>query len=272
MVLSNNLNDLKQTSESKCDQIESITLDQSITVGRNRAILQTCLTLEAISTTSHCLSQNSDDFNNLFLIETLYFTLENYLSANLLIKCVAKECLGELAKNLNYKSVQDLLSSNYDFIMNDLILKSTNLKRKMTSTSDFNKQSSHVNVLCALISVSNSDLCPHLERLIDDYFFSAQINSSNVEIIDDICKIVGYMAKSMRVWYPVKFNFVSDDDNYELSSLSLEKYVNSKKANDAKKSFLESVREVDSYFIKIENEKSYSEEKDEVQTGSYFLC
>jgi len=178
---------------------------------KNRKIIQTCLVLETISASSKCL--NANEYAQ-FLIDTLYFALENFLNSNLLIRAVATFTLDRLASNLNYKNIQELLSLNYDYIMNDLILKSNtqNRKQRKTDTDEFTAvtaaSSSHVFVLCALLEISNSDLVPYLERLIDDYFFSIELNNSDYEIMVGICRIMITMSKSMRKWYPVKLNFV----------------------------------------------------------------
>ena len=264
MILSHHLNDLKQASKNG-DLIETVDPAESrTTIGRNRIILQICLTLEVISTSSRFFPL-SNDFAMLFLIDNLYFTLENYLSPNLLIKCVAYQSLHELARNLNYASPQHLLSANYDLLMNDLVLKSNNLNRRLTkSASELGQHSSHVLVLCALIRVASADLCPHLERLIDDYLFAAQLNTTNQDLIEGICKIVQFMAESMRVWYPVKFELLSsssDEDNYDLSTLDLEKFVYAKKKEDEKKSFVSVLREVDEQFEKEKRDKLMWEDR-----------
>ena len=78
------INDSQQF-ETNNIEIESITaadndnethFKSSITIERNRKILQTCLVIEAISISSKCLDRNNFDY---FLIDTLYFCLENYL-------------------------------------------------------------------------------------------------------------------------------------------------------------------------------------------------
>lgn len=277
MVLSNHLNDLKQqessssSSSNLIETIESRTTQQQTTANRNRTILQICLTLEVISTTSRFFSL-SNEFSILFLIDNLYFTLENYLSPNVLIRCVATRCLHELARNLNFSSPQRLLSANYDFIMNDLVLKSNNLnrRRRRGSQTGSNLHSSHALVLCALIRVADADICPYLERLVDDYLFAAQINSVDQHLIESICSIVGYMTESMRRWYPVKFELLStssdDEDNYDLSRLDLEKFAFAKKKHDEKMSFVDGIREVDQHFASLNKEKSMWEGTTQCET------
>lgn len=153
------------------------------TTNRNRLIITTCLTLEVISITSRCLAPA--DFN-LFLIDTLYFGLENYLSSVLLIRVVAQKCLQNLAVNLEYSSIQSLLSTNYDYIMNDLVLKSHN-QISLEQTTE--TKSAHVYVLCSLLDIANCDLVPYLERLIDDYFLMIELNSQDFTKILGICEV-----------------------------------------------------------------------------------
>ena len=182
---------------------------------KNRKIIHTCLVLETISTTSKCL--DASEYER-FLIDTLYFALENFLNTNLLIRAVATFTLERLASNLSYKNIQELLSINYDYIMKDLILKSNKQNRVFASKinqarndvddSIVTSSYSHVFVLCALLEISNSDLVPYLERLIDDYFFSIEVNNSNYDAMVGICRIMITMSKSMRKWYPVRLNFV----------------------------------------------------------------
>lgn len=130
MVLISQLNDLKQyTRVESSELIETLDLDESKTMSRNRTILQIALTLEVIATTSRFLLPKQQS-SLLFLVDNLYFTLENYLSPNLLIRCVASRCLNELAGHLGYQSPAALLSDHYDFIMNNLVLKSSELNRR----------------------------------------------------------------------------------------------------------------------------------------------
>lgn len=279
MVLSRQFADFKSQSESKStsDLIETLDLNENKTTARNRMILQICLTLEVISTTSRFFRPTKKDEQQekkvnsslLFLIDNLYFTLENYLSPNVLIKCVAKRSLDTLAHNAGYSSPRALLSANYDLLMNDLVLKSSalNRNRKQRGGND-DEHSSHVEVLCALIRVSDADLCPHLERLVDDYIFSAQLNPNNSSLIKAVCRILMFMAQAMRVWYPVKFNFVATSTssgggeqeensyNYDLSTLNLAEFVrHSKRREDEKKSFVEVLREVDAQFAKSQRDR-----------------
>lgn len=268
MILSNQLNEAKRLSSepSRLDLIETLDLNENKTTSRNRYILQTCLTLEVIATTSrffHCRLTSNQHL--VFLIDTLYFTLENYTSANVLIKCVATRCLGELARNLGFSTPAQLLSANYDLLMNDLILKSAVLITRKHEQ----QQSSHVQVLCALIQVSDADLCAHLERLLDDYFFAAQLNPMNSELIDGICRVIGFVARSMRRWYPVKFNFVANEASCDLATLNLAAYANSKKREEEKMSFVEVLRQLDYEFAKQEKESSmlYEDNNEETKTG-----
>ena len=201
LVLNTFLNEFKQEKMPTIDTLKS-------TLIKNREILQTCLVLESILISSKCLP--AKDYSR-FLIDTLYFTLENYLNTNLLIRVVSTASLNGLAANLGYKNIQDMLSTNYDYIMNDLILKSNAQSRAIVSArskQDSSIQASHVFVLCALLEISNSDLVPYLERLIDDYFFSIELNNSDYQIMMGICRIMLTMSRSMRKWYPIKLNFL----------------------------------------------------------------
>lgn len=124
-------------------------------------------------------------------------------------------------------------------------------------------------VLCALIRVASADLCPHLERLIDDYLFSVQVNSANLDLIDGFCRIMTFMAESIRRWYPVKFNFVSnEEDKYDLSCLDLDTFVNAKKKCEETMSFLEYLRQVQDDFAKQEKDKfTWQESSEENSAG-----
>ncbi|CAF0854331.1 unnamed protein product [Brachionus calyciflorus] len=243
------LNDFNNLSENFLEEVESIPL--SMTNKKNQIILQTCLILESIRLSSKLFS--SDNFN-IFLIDTLYFILENYLNTNLLIQVVSTQCLVELASNLGYKNIQDLLSINFDYIMNDLILKSNNQNRLLKSCSvnsneladeDLNKQSSHVFVLCALLEISNSDIIPYLTRIIDEFFFSIQINPNEIRLILGVCRIMTYMAKSMRKWFPLKFNFIDEIDRKdEFLNLNLQKLAQARKKSDYTKSMIDVINEI----------------------------
>ena len=153
------------------------------TIDRNRSILATCFTLEVIGTSSLCLEKSRFE---VFLIDTLYFTLENYLSPVLLIRAVSQACLKNLTSNLGFSSIQALISSNYDYIMNDLILKSHN---QLTETAPTYMVQSHIHVLCSLLEISSSDLVPYLERLIDDYFLMVELHSEDSNKLYGICQV-----------------------------------------------------------------------------------
>lgn len=214
------------------------------TIDRNRAILTTCLTLEVISTSSLCLEKNRFE---LFLIENLYFALENYLSPVLLIRVVSQTCLRNLTINLGYSNIQALISTNYDYIMNDLILKSHNQLTEISIVASNDTVSSHIHVLCSLLDISSADLVPYLERLIDDYFLMIELQSENSNKVYGICQVMLHMARSMRKWYPVELNFVrtSEVSGDDLINIDLKELAATKKKPDQVKSFVETLRELD---------------------------
>ena len=152
-----------------------------------------------------------------------YFCLENYLSANLLVKVVASKCLENLALNLGFGSVQSLLSSNYDYLMNDLILKSFEQSKRSKDANEGSE--SFVFALCALLDISDADLVPYLERLIDDYFLLVELSSHHLQVILAVCKIMQHMSKAMQRWFPVEINFTSEDyEQTERIALNLKEY------------------------------------------------
>lgn len=254
LVLSNFLNDFNES-----DQIE--TLEESLTNKRNKLILQTCLTLEAIRISSKCL--NPEDYN-MFLIDTLYFALENYLNSNLLVRVVSTQCLHDLALNLGFSSIQELLSANFDYIMNDLILKSNNQIRSFrfneNQQEQLDKQSAHIYVLCALLEISNKDLVPYLERIIDDYLFAIRVQTRNSNLLLGVCRVMAYFSKAIRRWYPIKFNFIENSN--DLFAIDLEKFGNEKKKKDYTKSFYENLQEIE-FSIKQEFSKETTQEQEE---------
>ncbi|RNA26019.1 TELO2-interacting 1 -like protein [Brachionus plicatilis] len=256
LILNNFLTDFTNLTEKGVEEIEAV----STSIGyRNKLIIQTCLTLESIRLSSQLLHPSN---YNLFLIDTLYFILENYLNNNLLIRVVSTQCLVELATNLEYKNIQDLLSKNFDYIMNDLILKSTNqnslLKSDMDmNNDDLNKQSSHVFVLCALLEISNSDIVPYLGRIFDEFFLSIQINPFEIRLILGVCRIMSFMAKSVAKWYPIKFNFIEEDKAQDdLVNLNLKKVAQVRKKSDYSKSFRQTLEDIDEMREKIYESKS----------------
>lgn len=276
-VLGHFLNDLKLECEDKCATVEAVTLNANSTEARNRLILQTCLTLEAIAATSACLN---DRHYSQFLIDTLYFCLENYLNVNLLIRCVAMRCLDELAVNLAYKSVQHLLSANYDYLMNELILKSNNLSRQLPDTnrlkddSSSTHQWSHVFVLCSLVNIADADLLNYLVRLVDDYVFAVQMQPKNVLLVDGICRIGAYVTKSVRRWFPIKLNFIEPehqtDEEILFSRLNWSEYVRSKSKHDGQKTLSECLKEVDQFFINVNSLDEDQQTPNEPQNEQVF--
>ena len=242
LILMSYLNDAKL--DTNLITVEQLSIDESTTRSRNREILGTCLVLEMISTSSQCLGEH--DFNS-FLIDTLYFGLENYLNSNLLIRVVSSKCMSNLALNLGYASIQLLLSSNYDYIMNDLILKSHN-----NAHDDGASISSHVFVLCALLDIANADLVPYLERLIDDYALLVELNSHDLNRLEGICRIMLQMSKSMHKWYPVALNFIEEERTDKMFNIDLRSYAASKRKPEYTKSFAQVLSECDQQRISFE--------------------
>jgi hypothetical protein len=260
LVLASFISEFKAESEDKVETIESLVVtnekSSSFTQEKNRKILQTCLVIEAISTSSKCLPKKDYD---LFLIDTLYFCLENYLNNNLLIRVVATKCLEKMAANLDYSSIQDLLSQNYDYIMNDLILKSYTQTRRIVRVkpnagpsgpeeAETTEQLSHVYVLCSLLDISNVDIVPYLERLIDDYFMSIELSSQDNLILIGICNIMLHMSRSMRRWYPIKLNFLDETTSSGqdfLSNLNLKSLVKAKQKPECHQSFVVTLNEIE---------------------------
>jgi TELO2-interacting protein 1 len=275
IVLASFINDSQQF-ESNNIEIESITaadndnethFKSSITIERNRKILQTCLVIEAISMSSKCLDRNNFDY---FLIDTLYFCLENYLNNNLLIRVAANKCLESLTTNLNYKSIQELLSINYDYIMNDLVLKSHKQIRLKNKENDEATLESHVYVLCSLLDIANVDIVPYLERLVDDYFVSIELNSMDHTIIIGICNIMLHMSRSMRKWYPeVDLKFMNQDNAGEkfLSNLNLKSLVKSKQKPDYYRSFKDTLIEIEESINEFKMKQEETSETSNIESS-----
>ncbi len=237
----------------------------------NRLIVQSCLKIELIKISSaSCKAQvnNNKKFVNKFLIDTLYFLLDNYLNNNLLIKMVCNRCLTELAKNLNYENIQCLLSANFDYIMNDLILKLSNASK---NSSDLPAMNKNIQIICSLIEISNQEIIHYLNRLLDDLFFKCEL-TNNFTLINGVCLIMLNMAKSIRKWYPVKFEsifFESDDSemNFNFSKeINFAKLAQHKKAKDYNKPFVDFVKEIDQNRLNLnQNKMDFDEESDENQ-------
>jgi len=241
---------------------------ESSTMRKNRQIIQTCLKIESISTASRCL--NASNFN-VYLIDTLYYTLENYLHSNVLIRSVSTRCLNDLATCLKYTSIQHLLSSNYDYIMNDLIIKSTRNYQRFQAMRRQHEQSvqySHVYVLCSLLQICDADLIPYLERLIDDYLMALEMRYAPNEavayqLVLGICKIIGYMCGSMQTrWHPIKFNFLDNLDQTDPTSgeneffhLNLRKVVEAKQNKESFSSFLDTINVIEANLIRFREEQ-----------------
>lgn len=215
----------------------------------NRSIIKTCLKLELIRSAS---KSTKNKFINKFLIDTLYYLLENMLSSNLLVRAVCGKCLNELAQNLSYESMHQLLAVNFDFIMNDLILKISTMRTR-------EEQSTLVLILCSLIEISDSQVTFYLNRLVDDLFFKCELDPANLSLVNGLCSIMSRMAKSMRRWYPVKSDtnnngvFWNDNDEFKFNfdNLNLERVARTRRSNDYFKSFVQTLQEVDADRIDI---------------------
>ena len=243
----------------------------------NQSIIRTCLKIELIRVASiSCVTnENNRKFLNKFLIDTLYFLLENYLSKNLLVKVVCVKCLSELAVNLNFASIQDLLSQNFDYIMNDLILKINNSSK---SQSDSLSTNTNILILCSLIDISNYEIIYYLNRLIDDLFFKCELSNS-FTLLNGLCSIMLKMAKSMRKWYPVKMDSVfierSEEEgseenveyNFNFAHIDFKKVALSKKVKDYNRPFAQVLKEIDQNRIEIDNGGSQMNMEDEDQSN-----
>jgi hypothetical protein len=237
------------------------------TIERNRRIIQICLTLESIAICSK-KSVGCKDVYNRHLIETLYFMLENYLSANLLVRAAATRCMRMLVENMAYSNMQELLAANYDYIVNDLILKSYKAQQKQQKRQKQQEhqehqehqeyQEQHVLVLCSLLDIASSGLVPYLERLVDDYCSSVDLLASSPQsacFIAGICQVMLQMSKSMRRWYPIKYaeqsyismseNYADNDDGARELLVDLSKFASMKRKDDYNKSLEATLHELD---------------------------
>lgn len=271
LVLSSFINEYKSKTYDSKEIIQKVSIDNensnsSLINVKNRKIIQTCLLIESIRISSECYLASTD--LNKLLIETLFFVLENYLNSNLLIRVVATKCLNDIAINFKYKNIQDLLSANYDYIMNDLILKSNMQNRQIKSNlikanNSAESQPSHVFILCSLLDISNSDLLAYLDRLIDDYFISIEINSNNLNLLSGICQIMKHISYAIGRWFPIHVNYLKINNHLMLEhsensfiNFDYVEYASQKKMTDYKTRFSEKLKKIDESFIKfqLENE------------------
>ena len=242
---------------------ESSSLDNFIS-NANRFIIYICLNIELIRICSvSCVSSSSNNrkFINKFLIDTLYFLLENFLSKNLLIKAVCVKCLNELAVNLSFRSIQELLGKNFDYIMNDLILK---INKSSRALSDANAANTNILILCSLIDISNFEIMFYLDRLVEDMFFKCEISPSDFVLLNGLCSIMLRMAKSIRKWYPINMQSIfvnksADSENNEeevefnFTSINFVKVANFRKLKDYNRLFVDVLAEIEKNKIKLNN-------------------
>jgi hypothetical protein len=255
LILTNFLSD----SSSKSDDFSE---SRNFISDANRAITNTCLKIEVIRISSViCASStNNTRFQNRFLIDTLFFLLENFLNKNLLIKAVCNKCMSDLALNLKFASIQDLLAKNFDYIMNDLILKINNTFKSLQS--DAGATNSNILILCSLIDISSKEIVFYLNRLIEDLFFACDMTPSNFSLLNGVCSIMLRMAKSMQKWHRVSFEslFVdesaidSDKEEFDFSMIDFKKLANSRKTQEYTRPFLDVLNEIDANRIQINEE------------------
>lgn len=156
---------------------------------KNRALIEISIIIISIELASDCLKDNF----SCYLMDTLSVLLETYMSENLLIKSYSQHALNRLAINLNHNSIENLLSNNYDYLINDLYL---NI-RKMSLNQ------SKLDLLCAIISICKSDIVTYLMRVIDEIMLNIEFseNYSKKYYLENICKFIILLGKSMKRWF-----------------------------------------------------------------------
>lgn len=111
---------------------------------------------------------------------------------------------------------------------------------------DYNDES-HVLVLCSLLKISNSDLLPYLETLIDDYFLAVELNMFDNLSLRSMCRIILTMSESIYRWYPIDNNndLVDLTNQNEFICIDLKKMAQKRKKNDSIKPFKDIIQEID---------------------------
>ena len=160
---------------------------------QNFEIINSCLNLQLLESTSKCIK--ADKFKQIFLLDILYFILKHYQNENMLIKVFAYRCLDELSVNLGFKDVKNLLSINYDYIINSLYL-------NIVST---NSKKSYLLVLCSLINICDVDIVNYLQQIIQNLFSNLELRlyNDNLSYLNFFCYALVYLSKSIRKWYQI---------------------------------------------------------------------
>jgi hypothetical protein len=173
--------------------------------------------------------------------------------------------MSELAVNLKFASIQDLLAKNFDYIMNDLILKINNTFKTSSAASLVNSSATNSNILilCSLIEISSREIVFYLNRLVEDLFFACDMTPSNFSLLNGVCSIMLRMAKSMRKWHRVSFDssFIdqtaeneTDAEEFNFAMINFKKLADSRKIKDYIRPFLEVANEMEKNRINIDLE------------------
>jgi hypothetical protein len=244
------------------DDLDSDETDKNFISDANRAITRTCLKIELVRTIAQLVgnsSANNKRFQHKFLIDTLFLLLEHYLSKNLLVRAACAKCLAELAVSLKFTSVQDLLAKNFDYIMNDLILKINNAVKWHTDSA----ATVNVLILCSLIEIADNEIVFYLNRLVEDLFVACELEPSNGVLLNGVCSIMIRTAKAMRRWHAVRFDsvFVADggggdgeaeDGDFDFGMIDFEKLATSRRTKEYNRPFLDVLRETEEGRVKID--------------------
>jgi len=162
-------------------------------IEQNIDIINACLNLQLLSCSSKCIK--IDKFKQMFLLEVLSYILKNYQNENLLIKSFSFCCLVELCDSLGYKDVRNLLSSNYDYIINELYVYIEN------------SEQSYLMVLCSLINICDVDIVVYLQQIIEKLFDKLQgrlYGSTGLSYLKIFCYTLVYLSKSIQKWFNIE--------------------------------------------------------------------
>ena len=209
---------------------------------QNYEIINTSLSLQLLACSSKFIK--ADQFKQIFLLDILYPILKHYQNENLLIKAFSYRCLDELSRNLGYTSVKELLSMNYDYIINSLYLSITGASSKK----------SYLFVLCSLINICNVDIVGYLHQILENLFINLQmrIYSDDFGYLKIFCYSLIYLGKSIQKWYSIR-----KPDSFE----------DRKKASKSYKELIDEINEEiarhKAEFIKYHEQKAEKDEKEE---------
>lgn len=126
------------------------------------------------------------------LLDVLYPLMEKLGSRNATVCQVAYWSLGTIAMCCKYKSIEELIASNVDYLINSISLNLRHINLNPETPA----------VLNAMLHYGNKDLIPFLEDTLEEVLSLIDYSSGNFLL--SLVKVLNSLTVAVYKWFPVE--------------------------------------------------------------------